>query len=124
MISRRFHFATIVLTVVVVAEGMLAAVAHRHGPVACCPTEPAGVCTHAETDSDDADHDTPARSPGHHDANDCLACQYLAKQALPVVVLDTSCVIQISYVVIQQDAVSDGSSEISLPLARGPPTLS
>jgi hypothetical protein len=128
MVGRRFHLAAIVLIVAVAAESILGAVAHRHGhatTAAGCPSaESAGVGTHPETHSDDSDHHAPPASPGHHDPNDCPACQYLAKHALPAVVLDISCVVQLSDVVVQQDAVSDGSSEISLPLARGPPALS
>jgi hypothetical protein len=127
MIGRRFQLAAVVLSVVVAVESLLGVVAHRHGQAttACCPpTEPAGLCTSGEPHPEDADHDRPAPSPSHHDPSDCLACQYLAKQALPVVVLDTSCVAQLSNVVILQDAVGDGSSEIALPLSRGPPQLS
>ena len=134
MVSRRFQLTTIGLTVVLAAECMLTGVAHRHchsvqsgdpGPAAC---DDAGAChdvrsASAETSTPPTAPHAPGQAPSRHDPGDCLACQYLAKHALPVILVASFCVAQLTDLVVWSDAVSGGSCDISLPLSRGPPAL-
>jgi hypothetical protein len=134
MVSRRFPLTTIVLSVVLAAECMLAGVAHRH-----CHTAPAGSPGLTAGADACAGHDVgsaatetsapltaphaPGQAPNPHNPNDCLACQYLAKHALPALRIAPAYSARVIDYVCHAEAISVRSTEISLPLSRGPPVL-
>ena len=134
MTSRRFPLTTIVLTVVLAAECMLAGVAHRHCQRASLGglglAARAGACTGhddgsaaTETSTLPTDPHAPGHAPRHHDPDECLACQYLAKHALPVILVASASSARVIDYVCPTDTIRDVSSEISRPLSRGPPVL-
>ena len=133
MVSRYSQFVAIILAAIFAVEGLLAGVAHRHChslPV-CHVLSPATAHSeHAETTRDAAESsNTPDRgshapgpSPSRHDESQCLACQFLAKHALPVILSTAPCLAVRLHFVEWPVVTGDPASQISLPLSRGPPT--
>ncbi|MCY2995740.1 MAG: hypothetical protein NTY19_49015 [Planctomycetota bacterium] len=130
MASRPSQFVAIILAAVFAVEGLLAGVAHRdcHSLSACHVV--ASAAGHAETARDsvdaanppDRERHAPGPSPSRHDEKHCLACQFLAKHALPVILSTAPCLADRLDLVDWPTVASDPASQISLPLSRGPPT--
>ncbi len=133
MASRYSQFVAIILAAVFAVEGLLAGVAHRHChalPACHVVSSATGHAKHAETARDpidaahtpDRERHAPGPSPSRHDEQHCLACQFLAKHALPVILPNAPCLAVRLDFVDWPTVTSDPASQISLPLSRGPPT--
>lgn len=133
--GRRYsQFTAVLLATAFAVEGLLAGVAHRHchaltacdvvtsGTAQLEPAEAVGDSANAADTHHRRPH-APGSSPSRHDESQCLACQFLAKHALPVI-LPTAPRLAVRLSFVEWPVVTgDPASQVSLPLSRGPPRL-
>lgn len=133
MTNRRSQFVAMFLAAAVAVEGTLAGVAHRHCHSLPAPSDVAATldnttprdkspCSARHNGSHGDRRQSPGQ-PGSHDERQCLACQFLAKNALPAIQpLALRQAMPLAFFT-WPSTTSDPCSQLALPLSRGPPVL-
>ena len=132
MVRHRFRFIAYALVAVLMTEAMFAGAMHgschhghaRHDREAFahqCGAHDDSRVPNAAPDSPSEDPPTPGPWPIQHDKGQCLACQYLAKQALPVVLAAAPCLVSTAKFIESPETSSESASQLSLPRVRAPP---
>ena len=134
MVRNRFRLIAFALVPVLMAEAMFVGAMHsscqlghaRHAGEACaheCVALDDSRTPQVDPDLPSEDPPAPEPWPIRHDKSQCLACQYLAKQSLPVVLAVTSGLVSTAEFVESPDFTCEPSSQLSPPHSRAPPAI-